>query len=80
MTKLITTAQFLRAYSAGEIGPEEAIRGTGALGYSHLFDAMARHRLPLPRGRGREEETAREIQDALPILRSALLPEKTHNR
>jgi len=59
MTKLITTSQFLRAYSEGRIGPEEAIRGIGGFGYSHLFDSMARHRLPLPRGRGREKEIER---------------------
>ena len=78
MTKLITTSQFLQAYSEGSIGPEEAIRGIGGLGYSHLFDSMARHDFPLPRGRGREKEIAKEVREGLPVLRAALFAEKKH--
>ncbi len=72
MARYTTTAQVLRAYSEGLIGPQEAIQATGGLGYSHLFDAMARHDLPLPKGKGREEETEREVREGLPILRQLL--------
>lgn len=72
MKRPITTSLTLIAYSRGEIGSREAIRGIGGIGFSHLLDAMADAGLPLPRGRGHEEETHREVEEALPILQAAL--------
>ncbi len=72
MTKLITTAQYLWAYSRGDIGPETAIEGIGVRGFGALLDAMIANGVPLPRGRGREEETKREIRDGLPLMRQIL--------
>ena len=72
MTKLYSTAQFLSAYSQGDIGPEVAIKGIGVAGFGELLDTMIVHGIPLPRDRGREEQTEREIQDALPLVKELL--------
>ncbi len=72
MTRLITTAQCLRAYSAGEIGPEVVIQSLQLSGYRELFLTMARHDLPLPRDQGREAQVAREVREGLPLVRQLL--------
>lgn len=72
MDHLHTTSQHLRAYSQGEIGPEVVIEALRMRGYGELFDAMERHSLPLPRGRGREAETEREVRECLPIVKLML--------
>ena len=69
---MITAAEFLRAYSEGRIGSHEAIRGTGATGFSDLLDVMTECGFSLPRGKGREDEVEREVAEALPMLAAAL--------
>jgi hypothetical protein len=72
MKKPITTADFLEAYSRGEIGSGETIRGIGARDFRHLLELMGVHNLPLPRGRGQEEDTEREVAIAVPLLQAQL--------
>lgn len=75
MSRLITTSQFLEAYSAGSIGSHEAMQGIGVDSFRDLLNAMADGGHSLPRGRGREKQIAREIAEALPLLTEALEPE-----
>jgi len=72
MSKLYTTAQYLWSYSRGDIGPEVAIKGIGVRGFGDLLDTMIAHGIPLPRGRGREDQVEREIRDARPLVRELL--------
>ena len=67
-----TAAEFLQAYSEGRIGSREAIHGAGLDGFGGLLDAMAAGGYRLPRGRGREEQVEREVNEALPMLAEAL--------
>ncbi len=67
-----TTAGYLEAYSTGQIGSRQTMRGIGVDGFRGLLDAMLEHGDPLPRGRGREEETAREVRQALPLIAEAM--------
>ena len=71
---LVTTAQILKAYSTGVIPPGDVIHRLGLTGFSDLMLVMGDHDLPLPRGAGEEDETAREVAEALPLLRANLLP------
>ena len=72
MRKLITTAEFLEAYSQGDIGSREAMQGIGVDGFRELLDAMADNGHPLPRGRGQEALVEVEVAKALPLLAEAL--------
>ncbi|MCY3879041.1 MAG: hypothetical protein OXF74_07665 [Rhodobacteraceae bacterium] len=72
MTRLHTTAQYLKAYSQGEIGPEIVIEALCMRGFGELLDAMARHDLSLPRGWGREKAVEREVRECLPLVRDLL--------
>lgn len=71
--RLITTANFLHAYSRGEISSSEAAKGIGVPGYRELTALMADLDIPLPRGSSDPEETRREVEDVLPILRARLI-------
>ncbi|CAN0575487.1 hypothetical protein [Pseudosulfitobacter pseudonitzschiae] len=71
--KLITTANFLHAYSRAEISSSDAIKGIGASGYRELTQLMADLDIPLPRGAKDKAETQREVDDVLPILRERLI-------
>ncbi len=70
--QLITTAEFLQAYSEGRIDSREAIHGIGVDSFRDLLDAMVNCGFRLPRGRGREEQVEREVTEALPMLAEAL--------
>jgi len=48
MPGLITTAQYLRAFSFGEIMAVEAMCGIGISRIGRLYDVMIAHRMPLP--------------------------------
>ena len=71
MKGLVTTSDFLVAYSEGKIGPEKAMEGIGVYTFRELLNAMADNGHPLPRGRGRETEVEREVAEVLPILLEA---------
>ena len=72
MKRLITTTDFLKAYSEGKIGPEKAMEGIGIFTFRELLNAMADNGHPLPRGRGREAEVEREVAEVIPVLAEAL--------
>ena len=72
MKRLITAAEFLRAYSEGRIDSREAMDGIGVDSFRDLLTAMVDCGFRLPRGRGREEQVEREVAEALPMLAEAL--------
>ena len=67
-----TTAQYLQAYSSGEIGPEVVIQALQLSGFRELCLVMSRHDLPLPCGKGREDEVEKEVREGLPLLKKIL--------
>ena len=72
---LVSTADYLDAYSRGQISSGEAIRGMGAEGgFRELLDLMSELEYPLPRGQGKEDIIDKEIENAFPILRKYLKP------
>ena len=78
MKTLVTIPDYLVAYSRGEISSGEAIRGIDAFEkyevfeFRELLDLTLKVGLSLPRNRGREDISRKEVEAALPILRKQL--------
>ncbi|MFG6084216.1 hypothetical protein ACEUZ9_000465 [Paracoccus litorisediminis] len=70
MARLITTDDFLSAYSRGEIGSGEAMRGVGVDDWRSFLNAVVTNGYHLPRDQG--EITRRQIADVKPILEARL--------
>ncbi|ETX13326.1 hypothetical protein OCH239_10815 [Roseivivax halodurans JCM 10272] len=69
--KLVTTADFLRAYQDGLIGREDCMDGIGVHDYRAFSAALLGSGFHLPRGT--DEEVAEEVAGALPLLRGRLV-------
>lgn len=70
---LISPHDILSAYASAEIGSGEAIAMLGLDGYRSLVVAMADAGHPLPRPPAAEVEA--QLETALPMLRSVLVPD-----
>jgi hypothetical protein len=68
--KLITTADFLRAYSAGHVTRDVAMDGIGVDNYRDFSKALLDCGFYLPRETG--EDTEATLSTVLPILRQHL--------
>ena len=73
MKTLITTADYLNAYSRGQISSGDVIRGLDMEGgFRELLELMSELELPLPRGQGEEDIVRKEVENAVPILKKQL--------
>jgi hypothetical protein len=70
---LTSPHDILSAYSRGQVSSGEAMAMLGLDGYAELLAAMADAGHPLPRPSAAEVEA--QLETALPLLRSVLIPE-----